>query len=58
MRFYCNIKCDVITLHFMGNISMGINMIYVCCNVDVNKDCMFGKKLSRICPSDEGTPAK
>ena len=32
----------------MGNISMGINVIYVCCNVDVNKDCMFGEKLSHI----------
>ena len=32
----------------MGNITVGINVIYVCCNVDVNKDCMFGRKLSQI----------
>ena len=41
---------NVILLHliFMGNINVGINVIYVCCNVDVNKDCMFGEKLSQI----------
>ena len=26
---------------FMGIITVDINVIYVCCNVDVNKDCMF-----------------
>ena len=32
----------------MGIITVGINVIYVCCNVAVNKDCMFGEKLSQI----------
>ena len=32
----------------MGIITVGINVIYVCCNVAVNKDCMFRKKLSQI----------
>ena len=34
---------NVILLHFifMGIITVGINVSYVCCNVDVNKDCMF-----------------
>ena len=27
---------------------MGINVIYVRCNVDVNRDCTFGNKLSQI----------
>ena len=48
-----------ILLHFicMGIITVGIKVIYVCCNVDVNKDCMFGKNAANSCPSDEGTPA-
>ena len=33
---------------FMGIITVGINVIYVCCNLDVNKDCMVGKQLSQI----------
>ena len=32
----------------MGSTTVGINVIYVCCNVDVNKDCMFGKTLPQI----------
>ena len=51
---------NVILLHFifMGIITVVINVIYVCCNVDVNKDCMFrGKMVANSCPSDEGTPA-
>ena len=49
---------NVILLHiFMGSITVGINVIYVCCNVDVDKDCMFGNFFSNSCPSDEGTPA-
>ena len=32
----------------MGNITLGINVIYVCCNVDINKDCMFRKTLLQI----------
>ena len=49
-----------ILLHFicMGIITVGITVIYVCCNVDVNKNCMFGKKNAACsCPSDKGTPA-
>ena len=40
----------MVFLHFicMGNIIMGINLIYVRFNMVVNKDCMFGGKLSRI----------
>ena len=38
-----------VLLHFvMGSITVGINVIYACCNVDVTKDCMFGEKLSQI----------
>ena len=39
-----------ILLHFicMGIITVGIKVIYLCCNVDVNKDCMFGKKCRKI----------
>ena len=39
-----------ILLHFicMGIITVGIKVIYVCCNVDVNKNCMFGKKMPQI----------
>ena len=37
---------NTILLNFicMGIIIVGIKVIYVCCNVDVNKDCMFGEK--------------
>ena len=48
------------TLFLWGNIYviMGINVIYVHCNVDVNKDCMFRKKMvTNSCPPEEGTPA-
>ena len=50
---------NVIVLHFifMGSITVGINVIYVCCNVDVNKDCMFRNFFANSCPSDEGIPA-
>ena len=51
------VMLNVILLHFifMGSITVGIN---VCCNVDVNKDCMYGEKIvANSCPSDEGTPA-
>ena len=41
----------------MGIITVGIKVIYVCCNVDVNKDYMFGENAANSCPSDEGTPA-
>ena len=42
----------------MGSITVGINVIDVCCNVDVNKNCMFGDFFSaNSCPSDKGTPA-
>ena len=45
-----------ILLHLscMGIITVGITVIYVCCNVDLNKNCMFGKN---SCPCDERTPA-
>ena len=32
----------------MGIIIVGIKVIYVCCNVDVNKDCVFGKKCRKF----------
>ena len=39
-----------ILLHFicMGIITVGIKVIYVCCNVNVNKDCMFGGKCRKF----------
>ena len=41
---------NVILSHFifMGIITVGINVIYACCNVDVNKDCMFGNFVLQI----------
>ena len=36
---------NVILLHF---IFIPAHKCDLCCNVDVNKDCMFGKKLSQI----------
>ena len=48
-----------ILLHLicMGIITVGIKVICVCCNVDLNRNCMFGENAANSCPCDEGTPA-
>ena len=48
-----------ILLHLscMGIITVGIKVIYVCCNVDLNINCMFGENAANSCPCDERTPA-
>ena len=48
--FSKNVILNTVLLNFicMGTIIVGIKVIYVCCNVDVNKDCMFRKKCRKF----------